>query len=107
VLPHGQLARPPLLDRAAEAVAGAGGDVADPGRLDHRHAAGADQLVEDRVGDWPDQVQVAAALADQLMGEGERDGRLQRQPAGHARAVGHQPGHRLAHGQQLVSHRGA
>src|SRR6185312_9003383 len=81
-----------LLGGAAVVVAQALADVADPGGDDTAHAAGADQLVEEDVGDRADQREVAAALADDLVAGGEGNQRLQRQAERYAGAVWHVAG---------------
>ena len=51
-----------------------GGDVADPRRGNAPNAARADELIERNVGDRTDELEVAPALADQLVREREWDG---------------------------------
>ena len=68
-----------LLERTPEAVTGASGHVADPGRDHAGHAAGADQLVEGHVGDRTDQGEIPTPLTDQLVDRREGDARFQRQ----------------------------
>jgi len=57
-----------------------GRDVADPRRRDAPNAPRADELIERDVGDRTDELELAPPLADQLVGERERDGRLECAP---------------------------
>ena len=65
--------RPLVLDRVAEPVQRADARVAAPRERQLGGAAGTDQLVVDDVGRHPHEVQVAAALADDLVPGGVRD----------------------------------
>jgi hypothetical protein len=65
--------RPALLDRVAEAVQRADARVAAPREHELARAARADQLVVDEVRRHPDQRQVAAPAADQLVPGRVRD----------------------------------
>src|SRR5262249_45244149 len=94
--------RDPLLERPAEAVARAVLDVADPGRHHPAGAAGRDELVEADVGDGADEREVAAALADQLVGGGEGNEALQRGAQGHDTPIRDVPAHRLDQRQDLA-----
>src|SRR6266487_5526031 len=55
-----------LLRGASIAMAQAFADVSDPGRLDFRDAARADELIEEHIGDGADQGEVALLLAYHL-----------------------------------------
>jgi hypothetical protein len=63
------------------------GDVAHPRRGHAPHAARADELIERDVGDRPDELELAPALADQLVRERERDRWLEGAPERDRRAV--------------------
>ena len=93
----------PLLHGAAIVVAEAGADIADPRGDDAADASGADELVEQHVGDGADQREVPAPLADQLVTGGERDGRLERGAHADRGAVGDEAGDGLLHRHQLAS----
>lgn len=62
-----------MLDRVAEAVQRSDPGVAAPGEHQLARASHADHLVVDEVGSHPDQGEVAAPLADDLVPGGERD----------------------------------
>src|SRR5207249_8224348 len=79
--------RDSLLGRAPVAVAKPLRDIAHPRGGDPANAAGADELVEKRVRDRSDELEVLAALPYQLMAGGERDQRLERGAKGDGRAV--------------------
>jgi pilus assembly protein Flp/PilA len=80
------------------------GDVANPGCRHPPHAAGAHQLVEERVRDGGDQLEVTPALADDLVAGGEGDQRFQRaahrdrHPVAHMALDGRSHGHQLGQG---------
>ena len=73
VLGDRERARPAVLDRVAQAVERAHARVAAPGEGEGPGAAGADHLVVDDVGRHAHEVQVAPALADDLVPGGEGD----------------------------------
>ena len=88
-------ARPAVLDRIAQPMQRADAGIAAPREGQLARAAHADHLVVDQVRRHADQVQVAPALADDLVPGGERDQvgeAFQRD----ARAVGDVRGDRLA-----------
>jgi len=64
-----------------------GRDVADPRRRDAPNAPRADELIERDVGDRTDELEVAPALADQLVRERERDRWFEGAPQRDRRAV--------------------
>ena len=64
-----------------------GRDVADPRRCDAPNASRADELIERDVGDRTDELEVAPALADQLVRERERDRWFEGAPQRDRRAV--------------------
>ena len=64
-----------------------GRDVADPRRGHAPNAARADELIERDVGDRTDELELAPALADQLMRERERDRWFEGAPERDRRAV--------------------
>ena len=61
--------------------------VADPRRSHAPNAARADELIERDVGDRTDELELAPALADQLMRERERDRWFESAPERDRRAV--------------------
>jgi hypothetical protein len=66
-------ARPAALVGVAEAVQRADAGIADPGEDELVGAAHADELIVDEVGRHPDQGEVPAALADDLVSRRERN----------------------------------
>ena len=90
-----------VLRGAAVAVAETLGDVTDPGGGNAPHAAGADQLIEQRIRYRPDQLEVPATLADHLVARRERDQRLERDSDGDGRTVGHESFDGLRHRHDL------
>jgi len=64
-----------------------GRDVADPRRGHAPDATRADELIERDVGDRTDELELAPALADQLMRERERDRWFESAPESDRRAV--------------------
>src|SRR5271166_360132 len=97
-------ARDAVLGRAPVIVAQPGADVARPGGDDGLHAAGADELIKENVGDRADERQIALVLADELVAGGERDERFERQPERDRGAVGDVLRDRIAHGHELGLH---
>ena len=77
--------------RPAEIVAGAGDHIAHPGGLHPLHAAGADHLVEEHVGDRADEGKPALALPHDLVTGGKRDRRLQAETGRHGASVRDKP----------------
>ena len=71
------VARDPLLGRAAVAVTEALGDVPDPRRGDPPHTARADELVEQRIRYRTHELEIPPPLADDLVPGRERDQRLE------------------------------
>jgi len=71
-------ARDALFHRAPVRVGESSGHVADPRRRNAPDATGADELIERDVRDRSDEMEVLPTLADHLMRESERDGRLER-----------------------------
>jgi hypothetical protein len=65
----------------------AGRDVSDPRRGHTADTAGTDELVERDVGDGADELELAPALADQLVRERERDRWFESAPERDGRAV--------------------
>jgi len=80
----------------------AGRDVADPGRGHAPNAAGADELIERDIGDRSNELELAPALADQLVRERERDGRFEGAPERDRRAVRDEARDRLREADALV-----
>jgi hypothetical protein len=80
----------------------AGGDVPHPGRVHAAHAARADELIEEDVGDRSDERELAPALADELVREGEGDRRLERAADGDGRPVRDEARDGLLQGRALV-----
>ena len=93
--------RDPLLGGAPVAVAKPFGNVAHPGGGDTAHAAGADELVEQGVRDGSDELEVLAALPDQLVSGGKWDERLERGAEGYGRTVGDESIDGLGHRHDL------
>ena len=65
------------------------------------HTAGADEQIEEDVGDRTDQGEVAAPLPDQLVAGGVGDRGFQRRAHAHGAAVGDEAGDRLPQRQEL------
>jgi hypothetical protein len=80
----------------------AGRNVADPRRGHAPHAPGADELIERDVGDRPDELEPAPALADQLVRERERDGWLESAPERDRNAIGDEARDGLREADALV-----
>ena len=102
VIPHLHATRDPLLHRAPVRVRQTGGDVPDPGGGDAGDTPRADELVEGDVGDRSDELEIAAALADDLVREREGNRRLERASEGDRRAVGDEARDRLTEGEELT-----
>jgi hypothetical protein len=77
-------------------------DVADPRGRHAPNAARADELIERDVGDRTDELEVAPALADQLVREGERDRWFEGAPQRDRRAVGDEARDGLREADALV-----
>src|ERR1700674_4049742 len=92
----------PALGGAPIAMAQAGADIAPPPRSDRAHPAGADELIEEDVGDGADQREIAFAPADDLVPGREWNQRLESQPYSHRSAVGNVPRDRVAHAHELA-----
>src|SRR5690242_351736 len=86
--------RPAVLDRVAKAVQRADARIAAPGEGQRASAAGADQLVVDDVRRQTQQMQVAAALPDDLVAGRVRD-EMRESLTGDGIAVVDQLGNRL------------
>ena len=102
---HDDPPRLPLFVGAAKPVTRSTRDVAHPGGDHLGHCAGGDQLVERHVRDRPDQRQVLAALADDLVHSGEGDAGLERQAERDGIAVVHLFGDRLLQRAAFTGHR--
>jgi hypothetical protein len=79
-----------------------GRDVADPRRGDAPNASRTDELIERDVRDRPDELELAQPLADQLVGERERDGWFECAPERDRRAVRNEARDRLREADALV-----
>src|SRR5215472_2514126 len=89
--------RDSIFSRAAIVVAEAGAHVADPRSDDALHTTGANELVEQDVGDRADERQAAPALADDLVTGCKRDERFEREPHRYRVAVADETRDGLAH----------
>jgi len=94
VVAHGDPPRHPFLHGAPVAVREAGRHVADPGRVDLRDAARADEQIEGDVADGSDEAEVTPPLADDLVRDREGDRGLEGASERDARAVGNVPADR-------------
>ena len=102
VIAHLDAARDPLLHRTAVRMRESGRDVADPRRGDAPNASGPDELIERDIRDRTDELELAPALADQLMGERERDGWFECAPQRDRRAVRNEARNGLREADALV-----
>jgi hypothetical protein len=97
-------ARHALFGGAAVGVPEASADVAGPCGHHTLYAARPDQLVEQDVGDRPDQREVAPLLADDLVAGGEGNQRLERAADRYGVAVADVASDRVGHGEELGGH---
>jgi hypothetical protein len=90
-----------VFDRAPVVMAEARAHVADPRGDDAPNASGPDQLIEEHVGDGPDEGEIPALLADQLMPGGKGNERLDRGIETDGAAVRDEAGDSLPQGGEL------
>src|SRR6266704_4038109 len=93
-----------LLDGAAEIIDGAHHYVAYPGGDDFLNASGADQLIEESVGNGADQGQVAFGLTDDFVAGGKGDHLLHLQAERDGRTIGDELGDGVMHGAEFRHH---
>src|SRR5207245_3714806 len=105
LIAHRNLARDVLLARAPVAVAEALRHIAHPSRGHAADAARADQLIEKRVRDGPDELEVAPAPPDDLVSSGKWDERLQCRAHRDRRAVRDEALDGLGHRRELARQR--
>jgi len=80
------------------------GHIADPSRGDSANAAGADELIEQRIRDRPDELELAPPLPDHLVPRRKRNERFEGGAERDSRAVGHEAFDRLGHRHHLAGH---
>src|SRR4030081_2707751 len=90
-----------LFDGAAKTVPHARGGVANPGRYHARDTPCPDHLVEEDVGNGPNECEVAASLADDLMARSEWDHLLKLRSHEHHRTGRHVLRDGLVHGNEF------